>query len=206
MEEVPSESWPLRIRAAFLRTKQSTGCLFLYVFLVALNAFVLIWQLAGGGRHPMFLFIEGVINAFLLCEVLLTIFVQRGEYFGSVLNLIDLSLTIACLVLFFVFLHQKLPEGESAKDQLGSQVDGALLVIRFSFQLGRMIFLLYVMRQAKHTLDTGEDDVVFDEDARRIELSQVEVGPSMNSMTSQQQRPLVSPSQPASDSYAHSLA
>ena len=138
------------------RLKGTPTCLLIYIVLILLNVVVMAYEYNGGStRHWLAILLESIINLVLTLEVLTSILQQRWSYFHHSVNLIDLVLTLLCLLFFVLFLVNP----PSATDDHYSEIDIAILITRYLFQLTRISVLIY--RGRKTTDALTQDDIDF---------------------------------------------
>lgn len=148
---------------AWIRFTNSRSCLFVYFLLMLLNIFVLILEISGSinNVHSMVSVVcEGVINLFLVGEVVIGMVVYQWEYFKPWANRIDFVVTFLCLIFYAVFIEEETPgQGKVMGDDF-EYADTVLLGFRYAFQVFRFMSILYRGRQKKaHVV---ADDIDFD--------------------------------------------
>ena len=130
-----------------------------------LNVVVIAWEYSGGStRHWLAICLEAVINVILVCEVATSILHLRRHYFQHWINVLDLTLTLLCLLFFIAFLTHPPPssrsDGSSGKgDGTWGTLDVTVLIVRYCFQLTRISVLIYRGRRTSDVL--MQDDVDF---------------------------------------------
>ena len=138
------------------RLKGTPTCLLIYLLLILLNVFVIAYEYNGGStRHWLAIIVETVINLVLVAEVATSILQQRSAYCQHTINLVDLLLTLLCLLFFVLFLINP----PSSTDDHYSEIDIAILITRYVFQLTRISVLIY--RGRKTTDALTQDDIDF---------------------------------------------
>jgi hypothetical protein len=129
------------------RLKNTVTCIIIYIALMILNIFVMSWELAGRGWHPVIVFIELLLTLFIVIEVALGIYGLGRAYFANWMNRVDFGLAILC-VLFFILIISSSSSPNNISSSFMSELDALLLAFRFLFQVARLGTLIYRSRQA----------------------------------------------------------
>jgi len=117
-----------------------------YIILALLNVCVMVYQIVYGLSHWIVITIEFILNFFLLFEVSVNLIAMRSEFFKHTTNIIDLTLTMLCMLLFCIELRDNEQKSNSsnrnsnelaANDIIG-ELDAVLLAVRYLFQLSRL--------------------------------------------------------------------
>src|SRR4051812_46018618 len=83
------------------------------------------------------------------------------SYFKQCVNVLDFVMTILCIFFFIIFVEETSPNASAADLPAVGEletVDVALLILRYSFQLGRLSLLIYRSRQTTTFLVQEEVD------------------------------------------------
>ena len=162
------------------RLKNTPTCLLIYLVLILLNVIVIAYEYNGGStRHWLAILLETVINLVLVAEVATSILHQRSDYLRHTINVVDLVLTVLCLLFFVLFLINP----PSATDERYEEIDMAILIVRYGFQLTRISVLIYRGRKTTHVLTQDDIDFTVHEMRDRIDAVLSETAAASKSST-----------------------
>jgi hypothetical protein len=119
----------------------SSGYYIFSIIMICISVMILTWTWIRNGhpRDVWFIIFEAIITIFLLLEVCLRWYIKGFQYLRGIMNVIDLTLVILCILSFIgyiVSIHN------SWEEELEEIADAVLMVFRYAVQLLRLLVII----------------------------------------------------------------
>lgn len=136
--------------------KQSVSYFIIYIFLIVLNAFILVWELSGYGNRRLCIILEGFITVLFICEIIVQLITIDNcmQYWTSCANICDIIVCLMCIVFYLYSLSSHVPHTHY---NISDYMDVIIIGIRYTLQTIRLLRYATKGNENRHILKSAEN-------------------------------------------------